>query len=348
MVMPLRDIKAAAGALASQVSAGIPLVQALSRMSQLQPSYAQFWRRAVQATQAGHPLSHRLEEIWPTALVSVVRAGEQSGKLEAVLGRIEQTVALQMQLRGNLMKLAYPAGMGLAGVAIFIAFMVYVLPLLTKSLGGKGSNSFFFQLSAWMSAEFADNWFAIAVGTLLGISALVAWLQTPEARAWLLELFLSVPVVKDSLRDMYFGLWAHYMALMAAAGIPTIDGARLTASVLPGEMGASVHAFAKDLAVRNKSMSNSADPAKLPRDDLRVLWWPFYIANAFIVAENTGDVDRELLRVAPSLIEEGVRRFGQIVFAANVVALALSAALITAPLGAYYTEIFFAIRQAGR
>jgi hypothetical protein len=95
-------------------------------------------------------------------------------------------------------------------------------------------------------------------------------------------------------------------------------------------------------------MADAADPAKQPPGDARAIWWPFYIANAFIVAEQTGGVDKELLRVAPSLIKDGVKTLNKVIAVANAVALALSAFLIVSPLAAYYVEIFAAIRQAGR
>src|SRR5665811_159172 len=101
------------------------------------------------------------------------------------------------------------------------------------------------------------------------------------------------------------------------------------------------------MCIRDR-LSDSADLAKLAIDDPRTKWWPFYISNAFVVAEQTGTIDKELLRVAPALIKEGVRTLNRVVAFANVVALAVSALLIVSPLAAYYTEIFAAIRTAGR
>lgn len=346
-MMTLNEIGATASALGNQLGAGIPLDQALSRMGQLQPAYAEIWARAVQQIQNGERLSDALTGVWPDSLITALKAGEQSGSVDLVFRRIEETVELQLSLRGTLMRLAYPASTGLMGLGVFLGFMIYVIPLLAKSIGHNGNADPIFQFSAWLSAFVLSNYVTIGVVMGVAIAALVAWLKTPEARSMILDKLLMIPVVKTALRDMYFGLWANYMAMMVSAGIPTTAALRLTAPVLPGVLRESIDVFERDLSGNNLSMSDSADLAKLPPDDPRTRWWPFYIANAFIVANQTGEVDKELLRVAPALINEGVKKVNRAIAVANVVAMALSAALTVSPLAAYYTEIFAAIRNAG-
>lgn len=345
--MKLKQIGTAAAALGNQIKAGIPIDQALIRLGQMQPAYADFWQRATLTVQSGKPLSDVLVEIWPETMIAAVKAGERSGTLDTVFGRIEETVELQLQLRATMLKLAYPLGMGLAGIVVFCGFMIFVLPGLAKSLNTK-SAGMVFELSAWMSAAAQENPTTLAAGLVVGIVALVAWLRTAEAQALILDVLLQVPVVKIALRDMYFGLWANYVAMMVASGITTTESLRLTKVILPSALQESVAVFESDLSVNNRSMSDAANLSKQKPGDARATWWPFYIANAFIVAEQTGLVDQELLRVAPSLIKEGVSTLNTVIAVANVGALALSATLIVSPLAAYYAEIFAAIQHAGR
>lgn len=346
-MMNLSEIGASAAGLGNQMQAGIPLDQALTRLVQMQPSYADFWAHSVVSVQSGRLLSDCLSEVWPATLVGVVQAGEKSGKLENIFGRIEETIELQQELRSQVLKLAYPLGMGVAGVAVFIGFMVFVLPTLGKSLD-TGSTSLIFKVSSWM-AEFAnENWMVVLTGMVAGVIALVSWLRTPEAQDSIMETLLTVPVVKDALRDLYFGLWANYMAMVAAAGIPTNQALEMTAVVLPAGMRDSVLVFERDLTVNHRSMSEAVDLPALAADDPRVAWWPMYICNAFIIAEQTGTIDKELLRVAPPLIKEGRKTLDAVIATANVAALALAATFIISPLAAYYVEIFSAIKQAGR
>lgn len=345
-MMTLQQIASAAGALGNQLGAGIPLAQAVGRMSRLQPVQKEYWLRVAAALQSGQQLSSFIGEVWPRTLVSVVKAGEEAGTLAAVLHQIEETVELQMKLRGKMMGLAYPFGMGAAGLAVFMSFMIFVLPLLAKSIGGKKSTSLVFQFSTWLSVNFLENWMLIVGGLVVGAVALVSWIRTEKAQELIIDLLLQMPMIKDALRDMYFGLWATYMSMMVNAGIPTVAALNLTAPVMPGVLADSVRTFANDIGTNNRSLSDSADVENLPPDDLRVRWWPFFISSAFVVAEQTGRIDRELMRVSPALIKDGTKSLERLIAILNLVSLAASAFLIVSPLAAYYSEIFTAIRTA--
>ena len=346
-MMSLQQVASAAGAIGNQVNAGIPITQAVQRMGQLQPAYTEFWLRASALLAGGGKLSDVIGEVWPKTMIAVIRSGEESGKIGEVFERIEQTVELQMQLRSKMMGLMYPVGMGLAGLGVFLGFMVFVLPMLAKSMGGKKSTSFVFQFSEMLSTFVHANWVFLIVGVVAGLFFLVTWLRTEAARDMVMETLLGVPIIKEALRNMYFGLWANYMSMMVSAGIPTVNALKFTAPVLPGPLAESINAFAKDVGVNNHSLSDAADLEKLNPNDARVLWWPFFISSAFIVSEQTGEIDRELNRVAPALIKDGIRSLERFIAILNVVALAVSAFLITSPLAAYYLEIFSAIRTAG-
>lgn len=346
-MMSTKEIATASSALGNQLKAGIPIDQALIRLATLQPQYRDFWTRTTLTVQSGQPLSIILKELWPEALVSTVRAGEHSGRLDLVFEKIEETAEMQLTLRNNVFKLAYPIGMGLSGIVIFLGFMIFVLPTLAKSLNTK-SNGFIFAFSGWLSDFANENWKISIVGIGVAMFSIAAWLKTKEAQQFILEIMLRIPVLKQALRDMYFGLWSNYMSMLVSAGITTTESLRLTAPILPVSIQESVLRFERDLSVNNIQMSNAADLSKQRPNDPRVAWWPFYISNAFIVAEQTGEVDRELQRVAPSLIKDGIKSLNTVIAFANVAALALSAMLIVSPLAAYYSEIFAAIQQAGR
>ncbi len=119
----------------------------------------------------------------------------------------------------------------------------------------------------------------------------------------------------------------------------------LTAPVLPALLRESVELFERDLSVHNKTMSESADTAQLAESDARVVWWPVFISNAFIIAEQTGDIEKELMQVAPRIVKEGVATLERVIFITTAVTMALAGILIVSPLAAFYSELFSTIRQ---
>lgn len=344
--MKIEEVGAGAAAIGNQISAGIPIDQAVMRMIKLQPRYAEEWQEAANGIHAGKPLSNFLDGMWPASFIEAVKAGEEAGSLDYVLSRIEATVEIQIQLRNSMLQLAYPFGVGLGGLMVFIGFMLFVLPSLTKALN-TNSNSFFIKLSQAMVAQLDNNWAWILAIFFVAVVAIVSWAKTDDAKKIITEFFLSMPVLGEALRDMCFGLWAHYMSMMVASGLSTSRSLQITSSILPHPLKESIDAFEKDLSAKNKTLSQSADFSSMDAKDPRANWWPFYISNAFVIAEQTGAIDKELMRVAPSLIKDGTKTLGRAIAILNFIALVISATLIVSPLAAYYIEIFNAIREVG-
>ena len=59
-------------------------------------------------------------------------------------------------------------------------------------------------------------------------------------------------------------------------------------------------------------------------------------------------IDVQLKMCAPVLIKDGTRTLTAVVNIGNVIAIAFAAAMIIAPMGAYYSELFNAARSMGR
>lgn len=342
-MMTMKQIREAASALSNQLSAGIPLSDAVSRMAKLQPAHATFWLQAGQNLAGGQRLTEQLDGVWPHTIINSIIAGEQSGSLPEVFKRIEETISVQLKIQGMLWKIAYPAGLGFVGFCVFIFFMVVVLPALSESLG-EGERGIVFQMSEWFSHTFYHYGLYILAGITGLVFYIVSWVSNPENRELILDFFSEIPIIGDALQNLYFGLWAYYMALMdAAGGISISESLMMTRSVLPGTISKSVIIVAEEVVFRG--LADAVDPDKQLEGDSRKTW-PFYIGNAFIIAQQTGRLDLELLRAAPILIDEGMRKMEKTLTILNVITLAVSAILIVGPLVAYYIQLGASLKAA--
>jgi type II secretory pathway component PulF len=335
-MMSLREIEVACGALGNQGQAGIPLSESVRRMARIQVKYKGLWGDVAFGVSEGKRFSEFFDEVCPEAIVNAVKAGELSGKLYEVFIRIEETTALQSEIRGLLYKLISPVLLVLGGVVLFFGFMLEVLPQLAKSLGS-GSKGLVFEVSQWMSEFFTENWLVCVSSLCVFLCLIFFWLRDEENRALILGFLLSIPVLGDALKNIYFGLWAYYMALMDASGsIALVDELTLTLDILPIPLRAGVRLMADEVVSRG--IANSADGEKQDDDDPR-RGWPFYITTAFIVAEQTGDLNKSLLKAAPIMIKDGTKLLTFSLKIANNLALVLAGVMITVPLVAYYLQL---------
>lgn len=343
-MMTLKEINAASDHLANMFSAGTMLDKVLARMMQLQPKKADFWRQAQNSVAQGNRLSESLALVWPPSLVDAIRAGETSGKIEQALRRITETTTIQLGIRSSMKRLIWPFVLILLGIGIFIFYMIAVLPNISRATGIK-SESVMMQLSEHITQASSEHGVLIGIIAVLATVLLISWLRTSQAQINLLNASFSIPILREALRDLYFGIWANYMAMMSEAGLPTEHGLRMTQSLLPAPLQNSVSEFLNDLIINHKSMTEAADPS-LHTDD-RAKWWPFYISQAFMMADSTGRVDAALLKVAPALIKEGSQHLSQIIQVCWVLATIITALTGVAPLMAYYIELGNAFTHSG-
>jgi general secretion pathway protein F len=124
--------------LATLVTAGIPLVESVSALTE-QVEKLELKRVLTQVRDRlneGTAFAKALEphpKIFPTLYVNMVAAGEASGTLEAVLTRLSDFMEGQSKLRGKVgAALAYPALMVVIGSVLISIMMVVVVPKVTS------------------------------------------------------------------------------------------------------------------------------------------------------------------------------------------------------------------------
>jgi general secretion pathway protein F len=124
--------------LATLVTAGIPLVEAVAALTE-QVEKLELKRVLTQVRDRlneGSSLAKALEphpKIFPNLYVNMVAAGEASGTLEQVLTRLSDFMENQSKLRGKVgAALAYPALMVVIGVVLISIMMVVVVPKVTS------------------------------------------------------------------------------------------------------------------------------------------------------------------------------------------------------------------------
>jgi general secretion pathway protein F len=131
------DVSMMTRQLATLVTAGIPLVEAVGALIE-QVEGIELKRvltQIVDRLNEGSSLAKSLEphpKVFSSLYVSMVSAGEASGTLEAVLERLADFMESQSKLRGKVgAALAYPALMMVIGSGLITVMMVVVVPKMT-------------------------------------------------------------------------------------------------------------------------------------------------------------------------------------------------------------------------
>jgi general secretion pathway protein F len=153
--------------------------------------------------------------------IAMVRAGEASGKLEAVLRAIVEDRTRREQLSERINgAIRYPIFLVGTAVIILFFFLLYVVPQFESvfsDLHGRLNSGAAFALSAsiWLRAHLDALRIGGAAGLLLG------WLilRQPGARARLIAVITSVPGVAGPMRDRRTARFVGTLGLLVENGV---------------------------------------------------------------------------------------------------------------------------------
>lgn len=329
MQMTLVEIADTAQSLAGQYESGLSAVESAKLMEETQPGYEEFWIGAGESMSQGRRLSECLEQVWPESLVSVLRAGEQSGSNGEVLSNIEEMVRMDIGMGEDLWRMRKPAGIFASGLSAFLFMMLYVIPTFNGAVHPEGYANVdgFTALSMKMNAILVPIWTPVCVIAAIVVFIGFRWMRSDAGKNKIRNALLSLPFFGKAIREFHYAMWAKQMSLMDKSGIALIEALSITRTGLPARLRLGVDNFERDLVVGNIMPHDACDDKNWEDDDQR-FEWPFYLTRAFRVGSKTGKTQQELANASKQIMKYSKARFEKaIVFTTNG-ALVMSAVMV--------------------
>ena len=234
-----RDLVIFSRQLSTLFQAKVPVTQSLRTLAA--ESSSGIFRNAIGAilddVSGGSSLSQaisRYPDIFSRFYLNMVRAGEESGKLEEVFlylaDYLERTYALTSKARNALI---YPAFVLVAFVGVIIVMLVVVIPRLTSIFAELGQAvPFYTQIVIWISSFMRQWGFVLLI--ILTVAAIIGWRfsKTSKGRLIFDDLVIRLPLIGGLLRKIYLTRLADNLATLLAAGIPILRALEITAEVV--------------------------------------------------------------------------------------------------------------------
>lgn len=278
-------------------SAGVPLLEGLTdlRDSTANPHFQKIIGSLVSEVEGGKMLSQAMAEypsVFNYVFVSLVRAGEQTGKLPEVFENLSATLKWQHELISQTKRLiAYPIFV-LVVVIVAVSFlMISLVPQMTTFLTNMGQElPTQTKVLLFISKVFVDFWWLIllmpilaAVGIALGIKHSAAFRYRVDYAK------LYMPVTGPILQKIILARFARYFALMYQTGIPVLDAIKTCEDIVSNQVLADALARAHQQINAGDSMSESFRNVGL---------FPPLVVRMIKVGENTGGLDKSLLNIS--------------------------------------------------
>ena len=291
--------------LSAMVSAGVPLLRALSSLEEHSESEAlkKLLVKIIKDVQDGAPLADALGK-YPNAFsdvyVNMVRAGEAAGILDEILKRL----AIQQEKNATIRKkvksaMTYPMVLIVITIGAFFGLMLFVIPQIGKmllDLGGPDAKlPPLTQAMLAISSFMTSFWYIVFPLIFAGVYALLRYIKTPTGKSQFHHLILKVPGIKLIIMKVAVARFARTFSALMGAGVAVLEALDVTA-----------HAVGN--VVYEKALTDAAEEVK-NGDQLSAIieknsLFPAIVAQMLAVGEETGQTDLVLIKVADFFEEE--------------------------------------------
>ena len=313
--------------LASLLAAGVPLGRALQVLSRetTSPAAKQMWETVHDDVMNGDSLADALAK-WSSAFsavnVAMVRAGETGGFLDLVLSQIAEFHARERELLGKVKAaMIYPAILSALMVAVVCFLLTYFIPKFQVLFDEFGKS-----LPVLTSVIVAASHAAVKYGAFVIVGVVVIVLATRRAIATELgarrleRLLLAVPAVGAVLARFALIRFCRMVGTLVGAGVPLVAALQ----VARGAIGNMTLADAVNRAIDNVKGGEALSKGL----ELCPALFPPSVIEMVAVAEESGRLDKELVRQAESNEQELDRRLRMLVAVVEPALLFVMAALV--------------------
>jgi type IV pilus assembly protein PilC len=278
-------------------TAGVPLVEGLSdlRESVENQRFREVISGLIESIQGGSSLSQALADyasVFSKVFVSLIRSGEQTGKLPEVLKSLTESLKWEDELAAQTKKLAiYPAFVG--GIVLIVTFflMIYLVPQMTAFIRNMGQAiPLQTRMLMAVSGVFVEYWWAIIAAPFLTWAGLKFAIRVNPRIAYAMDHYkIAMPLIGPILRKIILSRFASSFAMMYSSGITVLESIKSCEEIVGN--------LPIERALRRVG-KHIADGRNLTAAFQDVGLFPPLVIRMMRIGENTGKLDTALLNVS--------------------------------------------------
>lgn len=237
--LPLRSLTLVTRQLSTLIRSGLRIDEALKTIAEGQPpKVAAVLVQIRAALTEGRSLTEALGDhpaSFSEYFRASVRAGEQAGRLDAVLGHLAGFVETRARNRQTVMlALLYPALLGLVSLGIVTMLMVFVVPDIVKVFTARGAALPFLTRTLIAASSWARSSGPMAAALLAILAFGVAlWLRNPANRQKLHRLLATGWLTRRFVQRMNAAQFASTLATLVQSGVPLVTALDAAADATP-------------------------------------------------------------------------------------------------------------------
>lgn len=313
--------------LGNLLSAGVPLARALQILGRetSNPAAAAQWAAIRETVVDGTPLAEamgRFPKSFPPIYVAMIRAGETGGFLDVVLKQIADFMNRERDLKSKVSTaLIYPLVLAFIATGVVGFLLAWFIPRFSSIFEEFGQSLPLLTRVIQAASMLVLNYglfvlLAVAAGVFLARRAL----KTPAGRRARDEYILRVPGVGTAAARFGLVRFARMLGTLVGAGVPLLASLRVSREAVGNQTLSDALDGAIDDVQQGTSLAQSL--AQCPR------LFPASVVEMVSVAEESGRLSEELVRMAGEFEEDLDRRLRVLVSLAEPALLFVMASVV--------------------
>ena len=286
----------------SILKAGVPIATVLSMLSQQTTNrkLGAAIRDMQTNVSKGESLANamrRQSEVFPSILVNMVAAGEESGNLESAFSQMEIYFERLKHAKSKVVKvMIYPCVVLVVMVIVLIVMMTRIIPMFLKSFEEMGAElPFLTRCVMAVSDWFVAWWWELVLGIVLTILFCIIFGRTDRGKHFFGWLARKVPVVKNLTVKSACATYARTMSILLGSGLTLMEALDLTADNMS-------NIYYKEAIQTIRARISDGWPLSTSMKETGI--FPPMICNMVAIGEETGDLQTMLSKVADYYDEE--------------------------------------------
>jgi len=288
--------------LATLIGAGLPILRSLRICEELQKPgvLKNNLMDITDDVEGGMPLSEALSKhpkAFDKLYINIVKAGEAGGVLDQMLERLAVFMEKSQKLKKRVLSaLIYPVAVISVAGAILWAIITFIVPKFTAmflDMGMKLPKPT--QMLIAMSGFLKEYWYAPFVGIAGIIIGYKLFVSTMFGRRTVDLIKLHIPIFGNIIRKSVVSRFARTLGTLISSGVPLLEAL----SIVREATGNAV--VSEGIAKIHDSVREGDDIAG-PLDQTRIC--DRMVVNMVAVGEETGELDKMLVRVADTYDED--------------------------------------------
>ena len=288
--------------LSTLQDAGLPIVQSLQILADMQRpgAFKNVLGKVTEEVQGGSMLSEAMSrhpKLWDRLYTNLVKAGESAGALDAILRRLAEFREKAQRLKKKVIgAMIYPTAVMTIAVGILTFIMVVIVPKFEQIFKELGIELPGLTVALIEASRFMGNFWWVLVALIVGGAIGYRVFKATEKGAAIVDrISLYVPVLGGVLKKGAVARFTRTLGTLVTSGVGFLDALEITKAATPNAVVREAIGKVRDSVKEGETIN---DPLRRSGifDDI--------VVNMIKVGEETGELDKMLIKIADNYDEE--------------------------------------------